>query len=132
MPVYGQMGPHPDVLLLLSPLLGYVGHGYFSVFWALLAELFPTAARATGQGLTYNCGRTMGALGPFTIGYLATLGSHRVSSDAPLVRHGAERAVVRAAVVSGGRELRVELEITPGRANRARLNGAPRPRAGST
>jgi DNA replication and repair protein RecF len=64
------------------------------------------------------------------IGYLATLGSYRVPTDAPLVRVGAERAVARAAVISGGRELRVEVEITPGRANRARLNGAPvlRPR----
>ena len=62
--------------------------------------------------------------------YLATLGSHRVASDAPLVRAGAERALVRAAVVSDDRELRVEVEITPGKANRARLNGgAPtRPR----
>jgi DNA replication and repair protein RecF len=64
------------------------------------------------------------------LGYTATLGSHRVSSDAPLVRAGAERAVVRAAVAADGRELRVELEIVPGRANRAKLNGAPvsRPR----
>src|SRR6266540_3396686 len=64
------------------------------------------------------------------IGYLSTLGSHRVPTDAPLVRAGAERAVVRAAAVSSGRELRVEIEIAPGRANRARLNGAavPRPR----
>lgn len=64
------------------------------------------------------------------LGYLARLGSHRVSTDAPLVRTGAERAVVQAAVVSAGRELRVELAITPGRANKARLNGAavPRPR----
>ena len=64
------------------------------------------------------------------IGYLATLGSYRVASDAPLVRAGAERAIARAAVVSDGRELRVEVEIAPGRANRARLNGAqvPRPR----
>jgi DNA replication and repair protein RecF len=59
------------------------------------------------------------------LGYLATLTSHRVSTDAPLVRSGAERAVVRAAVVADERELRVEVEITPGRANRARLNGAP-------
>ena len=58
------------------------------------------------------------------LGYLATLGSHRVATDAPLVRAGAERAVVRAAVVSESRELRVEVEINPGRANRARLNGA--------
>ncbi|HKN97698.1 MAG TPA: DNA replication/repair protein RecF [Pseudonocardiaceae bacterium] len=58
------------------------------------------------------------------VGYLATLGSHRVATDAPLVRHGAERAVVRAAVVNAGRELLIDLEITPGRANRARLNRA--------
>lgn len=64
------------------------------------------------------------------LGYLASLSSHRVPTDAPLVRSGAERAVARAAVVADGRELRVEVEIAPGRANRARLNGAavPRPR----
>ncbi|WP_030762478.1 DNA replication/repair protein RecF [Streptomyces sp. NRRL F-2664] len=56
------------------------------------------------------------------IGYLATLGSHRVSSDAPLVRMGADRAVVRAAVVQGERRQLVELELNPGRANRARIN----------
>ncbi|GAA0508049.1 DNA replication/repair protein RecF [Saccharopolyspora thermophila] len=64
------------------------------------------------------------------IGYVATLGSHRVATDAPLVRDGASRAVVRAAVVNSGRELLVELEITPGKANRARINrgavGRPR------
>ena len=64
------------------------------------------------------------------VGYVATLGSHRVAGDAPLVRRGAERAVVRATVVHQGRELTVELEIAPGRANRARVNRAPvaRPR----
>jgi len=62
------------------------------------------------------------------IGYLATLGSHRVPNDLPLVRTGAERAIARAAVVSDGRELRIEIEIAPGRANRAKLNGAPVPR----
>lgn len=64
------------------------------------------------------------------LNYLATLGSHRVATDAPLVRSGAERAVLRAAVVADERELRLELEIAPGRANRARLNAAPvsRPR----
>jgi DNA replication and repair protein RecF len=60
--------------------------------------------------------------------YLATLGSQRVATDAPLVREGAARAVVRAAVVSAGRELLVELEINPGKANRARLNRSPVPR----
>jgi DNA replication and repair protein RecF len=56
------------------------------------------------------------------VGYLATLGSHRVASDAPLVRTGADRAVVRAQVVQGERQQLVELEINPGRANRARIN----------
>jgi DNA replication and repair protein RecF len=62
------------------------------------------------------------------IGYLATLSSHRVASDAPLVRHGAERAIVRGAVTSAGRDSLVEIEINPGRANRARLNRTPVPR----
>jgi len=63
------------------------------------------------------------------IGYAATLGSHRVPSDAAMVRAGTNRAVVRARVV---RELEpgkpratlVEIEVTPGKANRARINGA--------
>ncbi len=59
------------------------------------------------------------------IGYVATLDSHRVSTDAPLVRKGAERAIVRAAVVHGDRTELIDLEINPGKANRARLNRAP-------
>jgi DNA replication and repair protein RecF len=64
------------------------------------------------------------------LGYVATLDSHRVATDAPLVRAGATSAVIRCAVVHEGRELLVELEIVPGRANRARLGRSPvrRPR----
>jgi DNA replication and repair protein RecF len=58
-------------------------------------------------------------------GYVASLASHRVAQDAPLVRAGAESAVVRATVVRDGHESLVELEIVPGRANRARLNRSP-------
>jgi MFS family permease len=72
-PVYGQMARSPGVLMVLGPVLGFVGYGYFSMFGSFLAELFPTAARATGQGLTYNLGRGIGALAPYTIGYVATL-----------------------------------------------------------
>lgn len=63
------------------------------------------------------------------IGYLATLGSHRVASDQPLVRRGAERAVVRAAVERLGRRLLLEIEIVPGKSNRARINKSPLPRS---
>ena len=63
------------------------------------------------------------------VAYLATLGSHRVASDAPLVRRGADRAILRATVTSAGRDSLIELEINPGQANRARLNRTPvRPR----
>ena len=72
-PIYGQMARNPLVLLALGPVLGFVGYGYFSMFGSFLAELFPTAVRATGQGLTYNLGRGLGAFAPYTIGYLATL-----------------------------------------------------------
>ncbi|MDG4667332.1 DNA replication/repair protein RecF [Mycobacterium sp. 236(2023)] len=57
--------------------------------------------------------------------YSSTLGSHRVSSDAPLIRAGADRAVVSTIVVNEGRELAVDLDITAGRANKARLNRSP-------
>ncbi|QRY47021.1 DNA replication/repair protein RecF [Mycolicibacterium boenickei] len=57
--------------------------------------------------------------------YCATLGSHRVASDAPLIRAGAPRAIVSSIVVNEGRELAVDLEITSGRANKARLNRSP-------
>jgi DNA replication and repair protein RecF len=59
------------------------------------------------------------------VGYVATLGSHRVSGDGPLVRSGAERAVVRAMVGSAGQDTLVEIEVNPGKANRVRLNRAP-------
>jgi DNA replication and repair protein RecF len=62
------------------------------------------------------------------LGYAATLGSHRVATDAPLIRHGCSRAIVRTAVVNEGRELTIELEITAGKANRARVNRGPVPR----
>ncbi len=61
-------------------------------------------------------------------GYLATFASHRVATDAPLVRQGAERAILRGLIASAGRESLVEIEINAGRANRVRLNRAPAPR----
>jgi DNA replication and repair protein RecF len=56
------------------------------------------------------------------VGYLATLSSHRVSSDAPLLRFGTDRALVRAKLVRGGQSTVLELEINASRANRARIN----------
>jgi DNA replication and repair protein RecF len=62
------------------------------------------------------------------IDYLSRLTSHRVATDAPLVRSGADQAVVRAAVVKEGRTAVLEVELNPGRANRARVNKSTLPR----
>lgn len=65
------------------------------------------------------------------IEYLSRLGSHRVSSDGPLVKAGSQQAVVRAEVVAGvddPRRLLLELEINAGKANRARINRGALPR----
>jgi MFS family permease len=61
----------PLALLLLGPLVGFFGAGYFSGFGAVTAEIYPTAIRASAQGFTYNLGRVASALAPFTVGTLA-------------------------------------------------------------
>lgn len=60
-----------------------------------------------------------------SIGYLSTLGSHRVSSDQPLIRAGADAAIVRALLAHGERELLVELQLNRQGVNRAQLNRSP-------
>src|SRR5262249_55445565 len=70
-PIYGRMGGNEKVLLVMGPFIGFFGSGYFSLFGAMLSELYPTAVRATGQGFTYNAGRAVSALAPYVIGALA-------------------------------------------------------------
>jgi DNA replication and repair protein RecF len=59
------------------------------------------------------------------VGYVATLASHRVANDAPLIRQGAGQAIIRAEIHGEVRDALVEIELNPGRANRVRLNRAP-------
>jgi MFS family permease len=70
-PIYGQMGRNEIVLMALGPFIGFFGSGYFSLFGAMLSEIYPTSVRATGQGFTYNAGRAVSALAPYLIGWLA-------------------------------------------------------------
>ena len=90
---------------------------------------YPAADVDLGPGVTVLLGRN--GQGKTNLveaaGYVATLGSHRVAQDAPLVRAGAESgsAIIRATVVRDGHASLVELEIVPGRANKARLNRSP-------
>jgi len=60
-----------DLLLVLGFPLGFCMSAIFSGFGSFLAELYPTAVRGTGQGLTYNTGRAVGALFPTLVGFLA-------------------------------------------------------------
>jgi MFS family permease len=66
-PMYG-ITRSPVHLLLIGPVVGFFGTGYFSGFGAITAEIFPTAVRASAQGLTYNLGRGVSALAPFIVG----------------------------------------------------------------
>jgi MFS family permease len=70
-PVYGASARSEGWLMVLGPLVGFFGHGYFSVFGSMLAELFPTSIRAAAQGLCYNLGRAVSAMAPWVIGSLA-------------------------------------------------------------
>jgi DNA replication and repair protein RecF len=63
------------------------------------------------------------------IDYLSRLSSHRVATDAPLVKAGCDQAIVRAAVVRDGRTAVLEVELNPGKANRARVNRSTLPKA---
>jgi len=69
-PIYG-IARAPGVLLLIGPLVGFFGTGYFSGFGAITAELFPTRIRVTAQGFTYNVGRIASAGAPYLVGRVA-------------------------------------------------------------
>jgi MFS family permease len=73
---YAFAARHELLLLGLGALLGFFGHGYFSLFGAMLAELFPSGIRATAQGICYNAGRALSALAPATIGALTDRWGH--------------------------------------------------------
>jgi MFS family permease len=75
-PVYGSIPRWAGAsanswLLVLGPLIGFFGTGYFSLFGAMLAELYPTSVRGSGQGFTYNFGRGLSALAPYAVGAVA-------------------------------------------------------------
>jgi MFS family permease len=69
-PLYGA-SRSPHALLLLGPAVGFLGTGFFSLFGAMLAELYPTSLRGAGAGVVYNIGRGLSALAPWTVGFFA-------------------------------------------------------------
>jgi MFS family permease len=61
----------PWALLLLGSGVGFFGTGFYAGFGAVVSELFPTAIRARALAFTYNVGRVVSAVAPFTVGSLA-------------------------------------------------------------
>ncbi|NUR10109.1 MAG: DNA replication/repair protein RecF [Nocardioidaceae bacterium] len=92
---------------------------------------YPDAEVPLGPGVTAFVGRNGQGKTNLVeaVDYIARMTSHRVAGDAPLVRFGADHAVVRASVVKDGREALLEVQINPGRSNKARVNRSPLPRA---
>jgi len=88
---------------------------------------YPSVDLALGPGVTIFSGPNGEGKTNLVeaVGYVATLASHRVAHDAPLIRQGAERAIVRANVHGAVSDTLIEIELNPGRANRVRLNRAP-------
>lgn len=69
-PIYGASRTE-STLLALGPVIGFLGTGFFSMFGAMLSELYPTELRGTGLGFVYNLGRGVSSLAPFAVGFAA-------------------------------------------------------------
>jgi MFS family permease len=70
-PLFVGLSGSPGALLFVAPILGFAGHGYFSVFGALIAELFPLRIRGSAGGFCYNAGKALSAVSPPVVGLLA-------------------------------------------------------------
>jgi MFS family permease len=69
-PIYGAT--HDEkTLLILGPVVGFLGTGFFSLFGAMLSELYPTPLRGAGLGFVYNIGRGLSSLAPWLVGFFA-------------------------------------------------------------
>ncbi len=61
----------PSLILFFATVAAFFGTGFFTGSGILGSELFPTQARATALGISYNVARGLSALAPLTIGALS-------------------------------------------------------------
>ena len=64
---------NPLALFVVGPLIGFFGAGHFAGYGVLTGQLFPTGVRATAQGFSYNIGRGISAIAPYTVGKMVDL-----------------------------------------------------------
>jgi MFS family permease len=104
---------NPDALLLIGPLVGFFGTGYFAGFSVIASELFPTALRASAMGFVYNIGRVLSAAAPYLIGRVSEysgLSSALCMTSAAFVA----AALVATALRSPAKDLSEMMELLPG------------------
>lgn len=83
------------LVLILAPLLGFFNTGFYSGFGAIFSEIFPTRARGTAQGFSYNVGRGASAIAPPLFAFIA-ISSFAFSFNGEIIGHG--RALMTASI----------------------------------
>jgi MFS family permease len=86
----------PRLLLVLGPIVGFFGTGFFSGFTIIASEAFPTAVRGTAMGVVYNTGRFLSAGAPYLIGYITEI------SGIELALSSISIAFLAAAIIASG------------------------------
>jgi MFS family permease len=104
---------NPDSLLVIGPLVGFFGTGYFAGFSVIASELFPTALRASAMGFVYNIGRVLSAAAPYLIGRVS---EHSGLSSALCMTSAAfvAAALVATALRSPASDVSEMMELPPG------------------
>jgi len=69
----------PALLLVIGPLVGFFGTGYFSGFSVISSELFPAPLRGSAMGFAYNIGRLASAAAPYAIGKISEAADLRLA-----------------------------------------------------
>jgi MFS family permease len=69
----------PGVMLWAGAFMGMFVNGMIGGYGALIAEAYPTAARATAQNVLFNIGRAVGGFGPIVVGSIAAAYSLHVA-----------------------------------------------------
>lgn len=104
-PLFGQLVSEPGWLLALAFPVGFFGHGYFSLFGAHLAEIFPTSIRGLAQGLAYNAGRAFSALAPAVFGAISDMAGYGVAVSLASVGFGVGALLIYTLPETRGSEL---------------------------
>lgn len=75
---YSQL-TDPTLMLFAGAVLGMFVNGMMGGYGALMAEAYPTAARATAQNVLFNLGRAVGGFGPVIVGAIVSAYSFQLA-----------------------------------------------------